>query len=309
VTSTPPGTSAGSGSGSVVLTAPIEGLSSYTTYHYRLVASNSIGTTYGEDESLITSVPLLPGISGTSASEVDSDSATLSAQINPGFGQTVYRFQYGRDTEYEFRMPQAGPLADDNVNHPVSIDVSDLLPGVTYHYRVVAINFAGVSHGPDQTFTTQSAPKIESLSVSGITQHGAHVAAQVNPGLSPTTFHVEYGDAAYGIATPESAVIGSDDSNHGVSVDLTGLSPSTTYHLRIVASNGVGVRTGTDQTFTTAAAPVAVPAPPAVVTCRKGFVRRHGRCVRRKPRHRKRHHRHHRRHHARSSAVRAGAGG
>ena len=240
VTSAPPGTSAGSVSGSTVVSAPIEGLSSYTTYHYRLVASNSIGTTYGNDEAVTTLPPLLPAISGTSASAVDSDSATLSAEINPGFGQTVYRFQYGREPDYEFRMPQAGPLSDDNVNHSVSMDVSDLLPGITYHYRVVAINFAGVSHGPDRTFTTQSAPKIESASASGIGQTSAHIAVQINPGLSPATYHVEYGGVGYGKATPESGVIGSDGGNHGGSVDLSGLSPGTTYHFRVVASNGIG---------------------------------------------------------------------
>ena len=34
-----------------------------------------------------------------------------------------------------------------------------LLPGTTYHYRVVAVNALGETHieGPDQTFTTQAA--------------------------------------------------------------------------------------------------------------------------------------------------------
>lgn len=308
-TSAPPGDSAGSTAGATPVSADVEGLSSYTTYHYRLVAVNSLGTTYGEDESFTTSEPMLPAISETSAGEVDSDSATLSAAINPGFGQTVYRFQYGRDTNYEFRLPQAGPLADDNAEHPVSTEITGLLPGTTYHYRVVAINFAGVSHGPDRTFTTQGPPRIASVSASSVGVHGAHISAQVNPGLSPTTFHVEYGGPAYGGATAESGVVGADDAGHTVGVDLSGLSPGTTYHFRVVASNGIGVGTSGDFTFTTAAES-APPPQPQGTRCKKGFVKRHGRCVRKKPRHRKRrHHRHRRRHHAGSSALRAGAGG
>jgi hypothetical protein len=38
---------------------------------------------------------------------------------------------------------------------------------------------------------------------------------------------------------------------------LSGLSPSTTYHYRVVASNAAGVAQGGDQTFTTAAAGTA----------------------------------------------------
>ena len=44
-------TSAGSGTGQVAASARITGLRYYTVYHYRLVATNSAGTTYGADQS------------------------------------------------------------------------------------------------------------------------------------------------------------------------------------------------------------------------------------------------------------------
>ncbi len=44
-------TSAGSGTGYVAASARITGLRFYTVYHYRLVATNSAGTTYGADQS------------------------------------------------------------------------------------------------------------------------------------------------------------------------------------------------------------------------------------------------------------------
>ena len=43
-----------SGTGSVAASARITGLRSYTSYHYRLVATNSAGTSYGGDQSFIT---------------------------------------------------------------------------------------------------------------------------------------------------------------------------------------------------------------------------------------------------------------
>lgn len=301
VTSAPPGTEV-TGSGAMAVTADIEGLASYSTYHYRLVASNEIGTTYGDDEAVTTSPPDLPAISATSATDVTDDSATLSAEINPGYGATVYRFQYGPSTEYGFRTVTSESIGEDGSNHPVSKEIGGLLPGMTYHYRVVAINFTGVTHGPDRTFTTQSAPKIFSTGSANLTQTTATVTAQIYPGLSPTTYHVEYGVNGFESRTPESGVVGSDGVDRGVSVDLSGLTPGTTYSFRVVAVNGIGTSTSQGRTFTTAPKPVAEgPAPrPA---CRKHFVRRHGKCVRKRPPHGKR--RHHRRHHR--VAMRTGA--
>ena len=46
--------SAGSGTTDMLVMAVISGLDSETTYHYRIVASNSVGASYGNDESFIT---------------------------------------------------------------------------------------------------------------------------------------------------------------------------------------------------------------------------------------------------------------
>jgi hypothetical protein len=45
---------AGAGTAAVAVTADLAGLAPATTYHYRLVATNSVGTTYGADRTLKT---------------------------------------------------------------------------------------------------------------------------------------------------------------------------------------------------------------------------------------------------------------
>jgi phosphodiesterase/alkaline phosphatase D-like protein len=48
--------SVGSGLSDVVVSANLTGLTRNTTYHYRVVATNSLGTSYGSDRSFIASV-------------------------------------------------------------------------------------------------------------------------------------------------------------------------------------------------------------------------------------------------------------
>jgi len=49
-------TSAGSGTSAVSVSASISGLTSDTTYHYRLAAVNSMGTSYGDDKTFSTTI-------------------------------------------------------------------------------------------------------------------------------------------------------------------------------------------------------------------------------------------------------------
>ena len=236
--------------------------------------------------------PDLPEISDESASNVTPNSATLSAEINPGLGDTIYVFEYGTSSSYGRATVPSASIGSDEVPHTVSNEITELTPGVTYHFRVVATNFGGTSHGSDQTFDTPGPPAIEATSDSGVTQTGATLEAVVRPAFSPTTYHFEYGaNTSYGATTAESQSIGADDVPRAVSQAIIGLSPGATYHFRVVASNGVGTTAGPDQTFKTEA--TAVPPPRSVppVKCKRDFVKRHGKCVRKKKQHRSSHRR------------------
>jgi NHL repeat-containing protein len=276
------------------VSAEIGELAAYTKYHYRIVATNSLGSSYGEDQTLVTSPPELPAIHGTSVSEVTDSSARISSVVNPGFGMTEYSFEYGTDSTYGLEEPGGESIGPDDNDHPVEAVLSDLDPGTTYHLRVVATNFGGTTHGAEVTFTTLDVPSVGIEGVSEVTQTTATLTASVNPNNTSTTIHFEYGPTPeYGSATRETDSIGADGVSHGLEARLSGLSPDTTYHFRLVATNEVGRTTDVDHVFKTQAPLPQAASSPA--KCRTGFVRRKGRCVKRHN-HRHRHRRHHRGH-------------
>jgi hypothetical protein len=274
--------------GTFQVSEALNNLSFYTLYHYRIVTTDHLGTSYGPDQSFYTDPPTIPRIDASGSSSEEPESAVLEAEVDPHFGATVVRFEYGPSTEYGFKSPPSESIGQDGVDHRTSSLITGLQPGVTYHFRVLAINFAGVVSGPDQTFDTTDIPAIEGTTATTTSPTTATLSGQVKPGFSPTTLHFEYGtSSSYGQTTPESASIGSDNSAHPASASITGLAPATTYHYRIVATNGVGTVDGPDQTFT-APAPEEERRPPAP-SCKRNRILRHGKCVK-KPKRQAKHH-------------------
>jgi hypothetical protein len=292
ITPTLPGSDAGSAPGSKTVSTEISGLDHYTRYHYRLIGVNGFGTTIGQDVEFLSAPPFLPIVSETQATGVTDTTATVSAKVNPGFGPTVFKFQYGTGTDYGNRTALSAPFAEDGSEHTVTVQIAHLFPATTYHLRAVATNFSGSVGGADITFSTAAPPGVDQVTASDVTRTTAKLRAQIAPNSSPTTYHFDYGtDAGYGQRTPESASIGSDSVGHPVVDAVAGLNPGSVYHFRVVATNAFGTVTGNDQVFTTAA-PEAVRPPPPGTKCKRGFKKRNGRCVKVKKRHKREQHRH-----------------
>ncbi len=91
--------------------------------------------------------------------------------------------------------------------------------------------------------------------VDGVLPTSAVAHAVVNPeGPAVTSYRFEYGTtAAYGLSTPSTELTGGAFEDQPVGATLTGLSPSTVYHFRVVATNvALETTVGPDQTFSSA---------------------------------------------------------
>ncbi len=100
------------------------------------------------------------------------------------------------------------------------------------------------------------APVVSTGPASALDTTSATLSGSVNPAGSPVSAHFEYGtDTGYGSSTPVQAVSG--EAPVAVTASLSGLSPGTTYHYRLVAANALQTNAGGDQTFTTTTSPAA----------------------------------------------------
>ena len=240
----------GSGVEAVTVSNSVDGLSP-GVYHYRLAATNSAGTTFGDDQIL----RLAPVATTAAATSVKAQSATLNGTVNPNGLATTYQFEYGPTTSYGTKVPATpGSAGSGTSGVAKTFWIGDLSVGSTYHYRIVATNSGGTTFGEDRSFTTlNTAPVVSTGEASSVQPTSVVLNGTVNPGGLATTFLFEYGTTpSYGSKIPlPSKLIGSGTSDVPVSEVLSGLAPGTTYHYRVIGSNAEGTIYGEDRSFST----------------------------------------------------------
>jgi hypothetical protein len=243
-----------SATGILPVETKLAGLKPGTTYHYRLVASNQFGISFGGDVQFNTSGP---GITVEPATSIGHTTATLNAKINPNKLETKYRFEYGETATYGTTTKEEVLAPGIEKPEPVKAELSGLKLAATYHFRIVATNAAGTVNGPDQEFTTAL---IESESATALSAETATLQAEISPLGVNTSCEFEYGtSASYGSSVPCTPAPGASNTPVLVSGELKGLTANTTYHYRVTATvEGIAEKgNGRDQTFTTPTTGVA----------------------------------------------------
>lgn len=204
--------------------------------------------------ALAQTVPVLSNPTGAGGL---GGTATLTVNVTTNGADTTVVFNYGLTNAYGATTNVV--KTDASGAQTVTVPLSGLTPGSTYHFQVTASNSAGnATPTADQTFivppfaTTVSAKPIGTTA----TLTGA-VTANGTAGFAYFEFGLTSAYGALGSPTSSSSVP-VDAINQTVNGTATGLTRNVTYHYRAVFMETGGITVfGDDETFLTNNAPIA----------------------------------------------------
>ena len=261
------GQSIGNGNSPINVSANLTGLAPGTTYHYRVYATNSVGTTFGPDGTFDTSAPL-PQITTTAASFVTTTTTSLNGTVNPNGLPTSVYFRWGTRTDDLANQTAAQNVGSGNANIAFWAELSGLQPDTTYFFQAVAVNGSNVVPGSVLSFTTRPVkPTVTTLATTNISVTNAVLPGTVNPNGSESIYFFEYGtNTSFGAATAAQSA-GAGTNTVSVSATLSNLAAGQTYYYRTAASNAFGISYGSAQSFSAGLPPPsATTLPPASLT-------------------------------------------
>jgi hypothetical protein len=104
------------------------------------------GTVFNGASWTNSDIPFMPSVLTLPPTSLGTNNATLAAAFDPNGLMTTAWFQWGTSTNYESATP-ATYLGSSSPALVTNITISGLVPGVTYYYRAVGSNIAGVNYG------------------------------------------------------------------------------------------------------------------------------------------------------------------
>jgi hypothetical protein len=166
------------------------------------------------------------------ASAITGNSATLNGTVNPNGAATTYYFEYGTTKSYGTQTPTQGPTGAVKQNIAATAAVGGLSAGVTYHFRLVASNAAGIKRGGDRTFKTSAGISLAAvprgITVGGATKLAGQLTAAAPGGVKVT---LEQDPAPYNVSDFKTVATATTDATGKFSFSQA---PTTNTSYRVV---------------------------------------------------------------------------
>jgi hypothetical protein len=238
------GTSVGS------FTSKLENLEPKTVYYVRAYATNSKGTSYGEQMFFVTTEGM-PVVQTNPVTDVTYNSAHVSGSILDNGGSQL------EDFGICWSLNMTPTINDNHYSCMGQADfaytIENLERNATYYVRAYARNSAGLSYGNEVSFSTiDGLPAVTTTSITNVHSTSATSGGNVisNGGYPVTARGVCWSSTSAAPTINDSHTV--DGKGNGTFISqLTGLSPETAYYVRAYATNSAGTSYGEQMYFVT----------------------------------------------------------
>jgi uncharacterized protein (TIGR02145 family) len=245
--------------GTGIFNSQLTNLSPGRTYYVRAYATNSTGTTYGNQVSFLTASDI-PKVTTSSVGTVTATTATVGGEVLDNNGSTtttrgVCYNSIGSPTIADNIKSESGGIGT------FTMSLTGLTPNTSYYVRAFATNGVGTAYGAQvQLVTPADIPTLTTNAITAVTTTTATSGGVITSDNGSTIL-------VKGVcwSTNTGPVIGgANQTNDGGSITsyssaITGLLPGTTYYVRAYATNGKGTAYGNELTFTTNSVSIVVP--------------------------------------------------
>ena len=139
--------------GTGAFTCTLTDLAPNTTYYVKAYATNSVGTSYGEQKTFTTTSVVAPIVTTSSVSNVQATSATCGGNVTSDGGATVTARGVCWSTSQNPTISNS-KTTDGSGTGSFTSTISGLSKNTTYYVRAYATNSIGTSYGEQRSFTT-----------------------------------------------------------------------------------------------------------------------------------------------------------
>lgn len=198
-----PDASAGTGTAAEQVSREIAGLSANTIYHYRLVATNATGVSYGKDSAFLTAPPVVSGVESASGPIDGGETVTITgtgfvAVTAVRFGSSeAASFTVNSETTLTATVPLGRGTVDVTVSTPAGTSPTSAADRFTYALTADVLAWGSNSEGAlgDGTEMSSTLPvEVQGLSaVSSLAAGGDHAVAGLANGEA-----VAWGENSFG---------------------------------------------------------------------------------------------------------------
>ena len=216
-------------------TSNLAGLTPNTNYYVKAYATNSVGTTYGNEVTFKT-LAAIPTVGTNAATSVTSTTASCGGNVTLDNGAAVTARGVCWSTSQNPTTSNS-KTSDSSGTGIFTSTITGLTPNTTYYFKAYAINSVGTGYGTQFSFTTTaSLPTVTTSTLTNITSTSATAGGVVvsDGGATVTSRGVCWGTSTLPTINDSKLVVGSGLGSF--TTPITGLVAGVNYYVRAYAT-------------------------------------------------------------------------